>query len=224
MPWLIFTTIYYGSPVPNTIIAKSMAFPVDMPSLTDIVGWLEYYGDFVSLAGDWVASLAPFIERGWVVATPFPKLLLQLVAWALFLLAAYGSVIGWRQVMLRPAILFVAAWILYRLVFLKVGYFEWYAVPVMAVVALLGVGLQGLASHARRWSAFAAVVIGTAYAIPIAYSFPLEARVQADVEYPVRDQLGRSVDRVIEPGQTWTAEPSGYLGFYTNEQLLDYPG
>ena len=23
---------------------------------------------------------------------------------------------------------------------------------------------------------------------------------------------------------TGTAEPSGYLGFYTNEQLLDYPG
>ena len=26
-PWLIFTTLYYGSPIPNTVIAKTLGYP-----------------------------------------------------------------------------------------------------------------------------------------------------------------------------------------------------
>jgi hypothetical protein len=220
-PWLIFTTVYYGSPIPNTIVAKSMAFPVITPALTDVVGWLNYWPDLVND----IADLGPFLERGLVTGTPVPKLVLEIIAWAVFLFAALGAATTWKRPAMRPAIAFAGLWILYRLFFLRHGFFEWYEVPVMAVVVILaGAGLEA----ATRWrpavAPIAAVVIAGTYAAVIPFSYPIEARIQDQIENPVRDRLGRYLGTVIKPGQTLTGEPAGYVGFYTNATYLDYPG
>ena len=40
----------------------------------------------------------------------------------------------------------------------------------------------------------------------------------------MRDPLGRYLGEVVKPGQTITSESSGYVGYYTNGTLYDWPG
>ena len=69
-----------------------------------------------------------------------------------------------------------------------------------------------------------ATVLALAYAIHIPFTLPLEAGVQHEIEDPVRDQVGRYLGEVAKAGETIVTEPSGYVGYYTNATLLDYPG
>jgi hypothetical protein len=227
LPWLIFATLYYGSPVPNTISAKSQEFAPEWPSLFDVGGWARLAWDSVEAhTGDWT-TLAPFLERNFVYETPLPRALLEVIALAVLALALVGVVSTWRRPGMRPAIAFVFLYVAYKFVFLTVGYFEWYGVPILAVIVLLaGVGLQRLA-ESRLPAALVPTVAGLlalAYAIHIPFTMPLENRVQEQIEDRVRLPLGRYLGEVTRPGETIVTEPSGYVGFYTNATLLDYPG
>lgn len=227
LPWLIFATAYYGSPIPNTISAKSQAFAPELPSLLDVGGWATLIWNSIEAhTGDWT-TLAPFLERSFVFETPLPRALLEAIALGVALLALIGTFSTWRRPSWRPAIVFVFLYIAYKFVFLTVGYFEWYGVPTLAVIVLLaGAGLQRLA--ALRLVAAAvpalAVVLAFAYAVHIPFTLPLENRVQEEIEDKVRAPLGRYLGKVTHPGETIVTEPSGYVGFHTNATLLDYPG
>jgi hypothetical protein len=60
--------------------------------------------------------------------------------------------------------------------------------------------------------------------LPLPLSIPLEARVQHKIEDRVRLPLGRYLGQVVKPGQSLTSESSGYVGWYTNGTLYDFPG
>jgi hypothetical protein len=225
-PWLIFTTIYYGSPIPNTIVAKSQAFGPIFPGVTDIGGWFDFLWDTLKAhKSDW-EQIAPFLERAFTVGTPVPEVLLKLVAWSVAGLAIVGGVVTWRRASFRPAIVFVVLWLVYKTIFLTVGYFEWYGVPIIALIFILAAaGLDWLTRRAGVWVvAVPATVLALAYAIHIPFSLPLEERLQHRIEDRVRDQVGRYLGEVVTEGETIATEPSGYVGFYTNGTLYDYPG
>jgi hypothetical protein len=174
---------------------------------------------------DW-QSLAPFVERGFVLHTPFPEFVLKLIGWGFLAFAILGAVVGCRRrPALIPAAAFVALWIAYRIGFLTVGYFEWYGVPLTALIAVFAaIGIDRIASG--RSVAFAAVpatALALAFAAQLPFTLPLERTVQ-QIEDRVRDPVGRYLGEVTHVGDTIAVEPSGYFGYYTNATLLDYPG
>jgi hypothetical protein len=227
VPWVIFATVYYGSPVPNTIEAKQLAFSPDLPGATQIGDWATFVWDSLKAhQRDWT-YIAPFLERSGPVSLPVPEVLLKLVAWSIGGLAIVGAVTGWRRAPgLRPAIVFVLAFMAYKVLLLTVGYFDWYGVPIIAVIVLLAaVGLDRLTLTAPRAAiAVPVLVLAFAYAAHIPMTIPQEWRIQHEIEDPVRDAAGRYLGEVTKPGDTIVAEPAGYLAFYTNATLLDYPG
>ena len=75
-----------------------------------------------------------------------------------------------------------------------------------------------------RFAAAAAAMIALAFALHRPFTFPLEARIQHNIENRVRAPLGGYLGRVVKPGQTITSESSGYVGWDTNATLYDYPG
>jgi hypothetical protein len=227
LPWVIFTSIYYGSPIPNTIIAKSQAFPTHLPGVTDIGGWFDFaWNSLKAHQGDW-QTLTPFVERSFIFDTPLPTALLKLIGWTIGGLAIVGAFTSWRRwPAMRPAIIFTLGWIAYRIVYLTVGYFEWYGVPVVAVIVLLaGVGLWRITMELPTAAvAIPATALALAYAIHIPWTLPLEERTQHDIEDRVRAPLGEYLGEVAQTGDTIVTEPSGYIGYDTNATLLDYPG
>jgi hypothetical protein len=236
-PWVIFTTLYYGSPIPNTIVAKSLAFTPDFPSLTHPVAWIDFLGHQLSAhRHDWMTA-APFLERVFVLHTPLPYGLLRALTFGVIALAVIGVISTVRRPSWRPAIAFVALFALYKVVFLTAGYFEWYGVPALSVLILLAAaGLDRVTSFAAaaargrftltrgQLAAVPAICLALAYAIQLPYTIPMEARVQHDVEDQVRTPLGEYLGRAVKPGQSITSESSGYVGYYTNGTFYDFPG
>jgi hypothetical protein len=69
-----------------------------------------------------------------------------------------------------------------------------------------------------------ALLLAVAYVVPLPFRAKVERQVQYNIENRVRDPLGRYLAAVVKPGETVASESSGYVGYYTNSTLYDYPG
>jgi hypothetical protein len=69
-----------------------------------------------------------------------------------------------------------------------------------------------------------ALLLAVAYVVPLPFRAKVERQVQYNIENRVRDPLGRYLAAVVKPGETIASESSGYVGYYTNGTLHDYPG
>jgi hypothetical protein len=226
-PWFVFTTIYYGSPIPGTIGAKLNRY-FDPPSFAAGPGaWVSFAWHQLQNAGDTLwHGFAPFLEDGLILRGPVSTWLLGDIAFAFIVLAIAGA---WRLrrkpqafVIWSYAIIFYA----YRVLVLPPEYYEWYLGPFMALIALLAAsGLSGLSLRiGPRVAAVATVGMALAFAAHMPYTFPLEANVQHQVEDKVRKQLGLWLRANVPPGQSVTSESAGYIGWYGRVKLYDYPG
>lgn len=234
-PWLIFTWIYYGSPIPNTVDAKNGAFVPDFPSLTHPGAWLNFLGDqFSANVHEW-KLFAPFWEDGFLIHAPVAYGLTKGVALIVAALAIVGAVSTLRRASWLPAIAYVLLFAGYKVLYLTVGYFEWYGVPATAALVLMAsIGLDRICrwvSAATRGqlspallAALPALLLALIYVMPLPYRTVVEARTQHDIENKVRDPIGRYLADVVKPGETITSESSGYVGYYSNATLYDYPG
>jgi hypothetical protein len=224
-PWLIFTTLYYGSPIPNTIRAKSLSLAPFQPSSLDPVAWWHFTGDQLTYNKfDW-KLVSPFLERTFTTETPLPYELLKLVALAVLALALLGAVSSWRFGPWRAATVYVALFVVYKFYFLPNYYFEWYYPPVLALLFFLcALGIQRLAAPIPRLAAAAAASVAILFALHMPFSFPLEATIQKRIEDRVRAPLGAYLGRVVKPGESITSESSGYVGWDTNALFYDFPG
>jgi hypothetical protein len=235
-PWLIFTWIYYGSPVPNTINAKK-AFVPDFPSVTHPGDWINFVGDQLSAAASGHAwtIFAPFYEAAFLVHAPIPYDVAKVIAFLVAALAVIGALSTLRRVSFLPVVAYILLFAAYRVLYLSTGYFEWYGVPAVAALILVaGVGLdrtcRWVSSASRERlspatvAAVPAVLLALVYVTALPFRTVVEARVQHDVEDKVRDPLGRYLGEVVKPGETITSESSGYVGYYTNGTLYDFPG
>ncbi len=131
----------------------------------------------------------------------------------------------WKRPSWRPAIVCAALFVAYKLVYLGLGYFEWYSVPPLALIFILAAaGLDRITKPVPALAIAGATVLALMYAIHLPFTLPLEARVQHNIEDRVRQPLGRYLGRVSHPPQTIATESSGYVGYDTNAPLEDFPG
>jgi hypothetical protein len=234
-PWVIFTWIYYGSPIPNTITAKNGAFVTDIPGITHFGAWPDFLSGRLSFASHSWRLFAPFYEDSSLINAPLAYGAAKGIALIVGGLVVIGALSTLRRASWLPALAYVALFAAYKVIYLKVGYFEWYGVPAVAVLFLVAaVGLDRLckwlsaAARDRFSSAQVAVLpallLALAYVAPLPYRTVAERRIQAAIEDKVRDPLGRYLGEVTNPGQTIGSESSGYVGYDTNATLYDYPG
>jgi hypothetical protein len=234
-PWLIFTTIYYGSPIPNTITAKNLAFGPTLPSLTHPVAWIHFLGDQLSANVHSWKLFAPFYEAFFTIHSPLSYGVAKDIALLVAALAVVGAVSTCRRWSWLPAIAFLVLSIANKVIFLTIGYFEWYGPPATAILILMAaVGLD----RVSKWTAAAtrgrltpgavalapAVLLALIYAAPLPYRTALEGKIQHDIEDKVRTPAGQYLGQVVKPGQTVATESSGYLGYDTNGTWYDTPG
>src|SRR2546429_649787 len=82
LPWIVFTFLYYGSPIPNTIVAKSTVNPTP-PVLTggSPLPWIEWLaGQVAGHVALVLYHLEPFREGWSTAAAPLPGPLLIVIA------------------------------------------------------------------------------------------------------------------------------------------------
>lgn len=214
-PWLVFATLYYGSPIPQTVTVKS--YMAGQPDLSDMLAYTE---------GLW-RQFAPFWEFWFVRDAPVPQAL-SMVALALTLAcAALGIALprpNREALWLTAAI--AATFLAYLIKNTVNPYFMWYAPPFTALYfVVVAAGISQICSRSAVAGVSVAVAISIAYAAPIAFALPLDREMQAEVDEAVRSDVGRTLHRLMGPRDTVFMEPLGYIGIEIKDRLIyDYPG
>ncbi|HZU99757.1 MAG TPA: hypothetical protein VFF73_23800, partial [Planctomycetota bacterium] len=221
-PWLVFTTIYYGSPVPHTILAKSAIY--------DPVPWHEGTGACLEWIGlrvhdhrhDW-RYFCPFLF-GNPSALPIRLEVLFAEALAFLGLVVAGLIATFKVESFRPAAAYVVLYVFYRVLLLPNVYYEWYLPPFQALDAILAAaGLTWLGKRLPR----AAVVLSLGLSIFAAIHLPWTLAIERESQRrddATRKPLGLFLARVVPPGEPVMSESAGYVGYYSNVLLWDYPG
>ncbi|PCJ66135.1 MAG: hypothetical protein COA73_01415 [Candidatus Hydrogenedentota bacterium] len=232
LPWILFTTLYYGSPIPNTVFAKSMGYGM----------WWKGY-DISQIAQHIRASLNGAYFYNSITAPLAPTFpghgtgFIPYYSWtpwvARFMMAGYGIglavLIRRRAWALIPAAGFTLVYGLYYLLLVPIV-FGWYMVPFMAVTMLIVVyGLDTLFGMApKRIGRYLRPAYVSAYVMLIVFtlpkSFAAEKAIQEVVENEVRVKIGEYLGEVMGPEESVALEPLGYVGYYSRKTVWDWPG
>ena len=231
LPWLLFTWAYYGSPIPHTIVAKHGAEYVARFYDSD----RTVFGVFGSLAAGirtvpdmllW--GLAPIYDEagsGWPRWTHDCEFILESVAILYWLIPT-------RDRMGRMASL-VSFLIFGYLVYVNIAapHAPWY-LPPLAFMSLLTL-VAAVAATMRRFagipvakgSAMLALigVLGLMGFLFVSSLRPLRLK-QDLVESGNRRLVGLWLKDHVRKGEGVYLEPLGYIGYFSQCKMLDWPG
>lgn len=219
LPWAVFASAYYGSPVPHTIAAKVSHYgPGELASALGLYPWRLLFGH-VALHD--LFRPAYFFFGGWPTA----------LAWAsrLFGLAA---ALAWLVPGVRPAgriasTAFFLGGFYVESIPRSPWYFPgWQALALVAWAYLFDATVRiaarrkGLQRTARG---LAATVVALQTALLVAVAWEMREQ-QTLIEDGQRTVIGRWLRTHATPGDRVYLEPLGYIGFYSGLKMLDYPG
>ncbi|KTD14148.1 hypothetical protein Lgra_0758 [Legionella gratiana] len=224
LPWMFFAYFYYGSIVPNTIVAKSLSGNIG-PFKNSLPTVIDYF------LNSW-KSIAPFKEWFFTTQEPLSSSIIMFVVMTVIILAILGILKACliREWKLLGVAIVLLTFIAYRSSATLPTYFMWYLPPFVALLFLLaGYGLSGITFQQTRYYQVGAIVLGSfiaiVYASHIPFSFPVEKRVQNQIERGVRLKTGELLGSMMGPSDTAVLEPLGYMGFGAfNKTIYDHPG
>jgi hypothetical protein len=219
LPWFAFATWYYGSPIPNTIVAKSWSYRVRFLS----AGW-DHIGTY--LLGSW-RHIAPFRQYWAVVDAPLPDALLLAVVLGVIALALIGLA---ASVWTRPKLITIAGLVVLFVAY-KTGsvidrYYMWYLPPFMAVLfVFVALGIARIGRLTEIGAVAIVAIVVAAYATPFLWSLELDRRTQVEIEQGVRTVVGRKLNQLMGRDDTVVLEPLGFVGWEArNKTIYDFPG
>ena len=220
LPWYGFATLYYGSPVPNTIVAKSWSYQIGMFSASweemwrfTLISWRDY---------------APFKGFCFAEEAPLPDVVLKAIVALILLLFIGGMVLAARRKsgLLIAGMAFIG-FVAYRNTTILNSYYMWYLPPFTALLFLVaGYGLSGLVAAGPRPAIALGLILASSYALHLPFSMPLDKKVQEQIEVTVRARTGHSLAAMMKnPDDTAVLEPLGFIGWAAfNKTIYDYPG
>ncbi|MBI3473986.1 MAG: hypothetical protein HY013_21740, partial [Candidatus Solibacter usitatus] len=129
-----------------------------------------------------------------------------------------------RQKSLGLLYALVAVYTLYYMFLVPVT-FGWYTAPLAASAILLCAKGAGDLLRARprlAWGGAAVYLGALVWVLPT--TFTAERNIQQIVEEGIRAKIGRYLNEVAAPNQTIGCEPLGYIGYYSQRTIYDYPG
>jgi hypothetical protein len=228
LPWLLFTWRYYGSPVPYTIVAKYgvEADPNSAWSLTaSLAAGLHKTPEVLTWA------FAPIYEwldgnpGSWPRWTHDVELLIGLVAvlyWLLPTRDRLGRMASLCSFLLGGYLLYVSA---------VAQFAPWYYPPLafVSLLTLVCAITTGAGAIRRVWVARgAAALAGASLAGFLAFLFVTSLRPlrfeQEVIEWGQRRMIGLWLKDHVPQGEAVYLEPLGYIGYFSQCKMLDWPG
>jgi hypothetical protein len=221
LPWYCFATLYYGSPVPNTIVAKSWSYqirPFAAGTLGDVwrftvKSWRDY---------------APFKEFWQAYHAPLPDWALKVIVAVVALLFLGGLVFAARR---KPALLLSAAtvcgFVFYRNTTILNSYYMWYLPPFLALAFVIaGYGLSQIYERLPKLGFPLGAAVAVCYSLHLPFSMPLDKKAQTAIDVDIRERTGYTLSTMMtKPEDTVVLEPLGFMGWAAfNKTVYDYPG
>lgn len=232
LPWILFTLWEYGSPLPNTIVAKGLGYPQWWEKVPEISFFTIKRHTWMMMAEQIHILLGPtFAGHGAGMHVFFSNGPESPIANVMFAFAVLGTlVIAFRrQWVLWPLAACVVVYAAYYVYAVPVV-FGWYKVPFIATLLLLSVrGLQAASSLVPErfrnpilWG-FTTVYLGLFISV-LPLTFYTERQIQHYVENDVRRTAGLWLHDHMKPGEAVGCEPLGYMSYYSRGNVYDWPG
>jgi hypothetical protein len=215
LPWFTWASWYYGSPVPQTIIAKSgweSSFPSLLQGFTEkaLARWGSFYspnhylfGGWSPWIGNWSLALCVFAAIYWLF--PIQDPLGRMVSLCFLLSSAYLFLIP-----------FLCAWYIPPAALL--GF----------VAAVRGLPrVTRLAFGSAAWGKLTAYGMLTACVAIMAYLSGLgmwRTKLEQETVNEARTSIGLWLNAHVRPADRVYVEPLGYIGYFSEATMLDFPG
>lgn len=228
LPWFLFTWAYFGTPVPHTVTAKYGVVQVTSKTF-DLLGPVASALEHAPRTLCYVfAPIYDTLGTGdglwpkWIHDAGFALAALALLYWAAPSRDRFGRMASFLAFLLFLYLSYVG----------EVAQFApWYYPPLTfaCLLALAGAGaglLERLRSHAlaaAAGAAGAAALFGLVGYIFWASLYPLKIK-QSVVEWGHRRMIGLYIKQHMAPGDTVYLEPLGYIGYFSQAHMLDWPG
>ncbi|MBX3736397.1 MAG: hypothetical protein KF715_06910 [Candidatus Didemnitutus sp.] len=224
LPWLVWAWLYYGTPVPHTITAKSgIGDPHTLGGLISTAVRLPWLTWTKSSSLELTFLPAYYMIGGWPGAIIIVSRTLATLAALLWLFPRLAS---WARV---ASFAYFGAHV--YLTYFPYFPFPWYipSTTVLALIALAGL-TQWLVSPGAAPGVCRglALTLAAALLLPNVWSVWAVARQvrsqQQIVEDGNRRQIGEWLHAQSSPGDTIFMEPLGYIGFFSGLKTYDWPG
>jgi|SRR5271165_7000455 len=233
LPWLIWATWYYGSPIPHTVLAKGLDSPVGfgavLRAIEEAPMKVVTFGVFqrVIFAPTYV-GVGPMEDWGLTMHSVWR--LLGLPVWC-YWINPWGS--PWART--------VSLWLFLGSIYYVCAPTAYWYLPPYALVAMMGwgfivsdltdrLGVDG--DLARRPSAgtlrliVPCLVLGAvAFQMGVSVLMANTMRQQQTIiEEGNRRPIGLWLRKTAAPGDTVFLECLGYIGYFSNLKMYDFPG
>ena len=211
LPWVIFATFYFGSPIPHTVTAKWVAYNQfsQSPFLPHLKTILNY--------------LSPFYKMGDIFLWG-PLIIFSLIAWAI-----------WRGIILREKnFLFLFLFIILEIALLtltRATFFKRYFIPILwATLLLFGIALGMLWDRLKEkqipkyiFNAFLILIMLTTIISGLSYAASIKMKQEYRFENSLKE-IGVWLNENSDPQSTVLLEPLGYIGYYSERKMIDEVG
>ncbi|MCI0549825.1 MAG: hypothetical protein L0287_02595 [Anaerolineae bacterium] len=217
LPWLIFSTLYFGSPIPYTILAKWVAYSKfnASPLASHLVLTTQYLSIFEIPRGSDQPQLIVFISNLLVLIT------LGLAIWQ--------TSLKWRdrRLIILPAF---AVLEIIRLTLTRETFFNRYFVPTLrAILILAGLALGtiwNLLEQSRLKKIFMILItVGVISMFLFGVQRAQEIRVRQIYRHEASLRaIGLWLHENTSPHAIIQLEPLGYIGYYSDRVIIDEVG
>jgi hypothetical protein len=217
-PWFFWTWHYYGSPIPQTIIAKAGVMPEGLSLARIVFAPLRCLVESTGLDGVFAPSYFDFYY-GW------PRDLMSL--WRL--LARVSAYLWLIPLLPRPARAASLAVLLCGVYLYQIVPYPWYYAPwtLLGSIALAGAAETAWRRGTGRVSAagyITAIVLAvSSLGILVASTYATRVQQRA-IEDEGRHQIGLWLHAHAAPSDTVFLEPLGYIGYFSQLKMFDFPG
>jgi hypothetical protein len=216
-PWLAWAWWYYGSPIPQTLLAKAPAQTMSvLETLRTMVGRLPeraksifapmYYPmlwDAPAWIGWFCGTLSLVAGMYWMVPAAAADRRARVASFSFAVLGLYFS-------------------------FMDIT-FPWYLPPaaicgllvISSVIGRIGQMNTRLGVMAARSALFAVGATGLYLLVMTAYMMRVQ---QSEIEWGTRAAIGFWLRDRVGSGESVYLEPIGYIGYFSGAHILDYPG
>jgi len=213
LPWIVFSLIYFGSPIPHTIEAK----------------WVAYIQNDTTPLSAHFFTIANYLS-------PFSQykdqiLLRNSLACITLIVAAWESVKEAKTKNLTVIALFIVLEIL-RLVLSRATFFNrYFALALVAVLILFGMGLGNLSSIVNGMSIrvksmyYLSLIAFTGMVLLFGGFEANQKKLMQEFRFDSSlKRIGLWLSENSLPSETILLEPLGYVGYYSNRYMLDEVG
>jgi hypothetical protein len=234
-PWILGCWSYYGTPIPHTILAKTVGAAPRHGLGVLAAGFLEFPLDVFVGASSASFVFGPvyyYLGGGW------PPLLVGVCSQLGALVGLYWLLpLGGAQARALSFAFYLAQFYLTRVVEPSPWYLA--AATTMGVLALGFMSQDvlrlrefllaaGRGRAARRLACFSGAVGAgiAAFSLAVLVLSADQLRIrQREIEDGTRAEIGRWLRQAAsDQGESVFLEPLGYIGFYSGLKMLDYPG